>query len=126
MCIYGMDSPGGYQLIGRTIPIWNNDKKQPWFLRWFDRICFYQVTQDEITKLRHDFKTGDFKLIVEEGEFDLKKFTAEKIKNKLLIDKFVSQQRDIDISWNGEKLNLAPPTIIPEVGENCIFAPCSV
>ncbi|HBM23224.1 MAG TPA: urea carboxylase, partial [Alcanivorax sp.] len=23
MCIYGMDSPGGYQLIGRTLPIWN-------------------------------------------------------------------------------------------------------
>ncbi|WP_198104335.1 carboxyltransferase domain-containing protein, partial [Xanthomonas citri] len=23
MCIYGMDSPGGYQLVGRTVPIWN-------------------------------------------------------------------------------------------------------
>jgi urea carboxylase len=23
MCIYGMDSPGGYQLVGRTLPIWN-------------------------------------------------------------------------------------------------------
>ena len=27
MCIYGMDSPGGYQLIGRTLPIWNKFKK---------------------------------------------------------------------------------------------------
>lgn len=24
MCVYGMDSPGGYQLVGRTVPIWNN------------------------------------------------------------------------------------------------------
>ena len=23
MCIYPMESPGGYQLIGRTLPIWN-------------------------------------------------------------------------------------------------------
>lgn len=23
MCIYPMDSPGGYQLVGRTLPIWN-------------------------------------------------------------------------------------------------------
>ena len=34
MCIYGMNSPGGYQLVGRTIPIWNNYKKQQWFLKF--------------------------------------------------------------------------------------------
>ena len=27
MCIYGMDSPGGYQLVGRTLPIWNKHLK---------------------------------------------------------------------------------------------------
>ncbi|HBL85642.1 MAG TPA: urea carboxylase, partial [Alcanivorax sp.] len=42
MCIYGMDSPGGYQLIGRTLPIWNKHLKnrqfqpgEPWLLRFF-------------------------------------------------------------------------------------------
>jgi len=41
MCIYGMDSPGGYQLIGRTLPIWNKFLKnpvfassEPWLLRF--------------------------------------------------------------------------------------------
>jgi len=44
MCIYGMDSPGGYQLIGRTVPIWNKFKKnkqfgdQQWFLRFLTRL----------------------------------------------------------------------------------------
>jgi urea carboxylase len=22
MCVYGMESPGGYQLVGRTVPVW--------------------------------------------------------------------------------------------------------
>ena len=45
MCIYGMDSPGGYQLVGRTLPIWNKFLKnpvfapgQPWLLRFFDQV----------------------------------------------------------------------------------------
>jgi urea carboxylase len=43
MCIYGMDSPGSYQLVGRTLPIWNKFLKndvftpgEPWLLRFFD------------------------------------------------------------------------------------------
>lgn len=31
MCIYGMDSPGGYQLVGRTLPIWNQFMLNPTF-----------------------------------------------------------------------------------------------
>ncbi len=31
MCIYGMDSPGGYQLVGRTLPIWNKYVKNAQF-----------------------------------------------------------------------------------------------
>ena len=47
MCIYGMDSPGGYQLVGRTLPIWNKFVKnaqfadgQPWLLHFFDQVRF--------------------------------------------------------------------------------------
>ena len=48
MCIYPMNSPGGYQLIGRTLPIWNAftrtgpfEAGKPWLLRNFDqaRVC---------------------------------------------------------------------------------------
>ncbi|MEN9217038.1 MAG: urea carboxylase, partial [Gloeomargarita sp. HHBFW_bins_162] len=43
LCIYGMEGPGGYQLVGRTIPVWNRYQKttdfsQPWLLRFFDQI----------------------------------------------------------------------------------------
>ncbi len=40
-----MDSPGGYQLIGRTLPIWNSfgriapfSPAAPWLLRYFDQV----------------------------------------------------------------------------------------
>lgn len=45
MCIYPMESPGGYQLVGRTLPIWNTfgrtgpfSADKPWLLRIFDQV----------------------------------------------------------------------------------------
>jgi urea carboxylase len=45
MCIYPMDSPGGYQLVGRTLPIWNTfgrsgpfSADKPWLLEFFDQV----------------------------------------------------------------------------------------
>ena len=54
MCIYGMDSPGGYQLIGRTIPIWSRDRQnpEPWLLKNFDKVSFYLVSEDELLRMR--------------------------------------------------------------------------
>ncbi|MEH2920017.1 urea carboxylase [Samsonia erythrinae] len=77
MCIYGMDSPGGYQLVGRTLPIWNkflkNDQfaqNEPWLLKFFDQVRFYPVTEDELTQLRDDFREGRVNLRIEETLFD--------------------------------------------------------
>jgi urea carboxylase len=72
MCVYGMEGPGGYQFVGRTIQMWNRfqqtadftDNKQ-WLLRFFDQIRFYEVSADELLKLRDDFVHGRFKLKVE-------------------------------------------------------------
>ena len=48
LCIYPMDSPGGYQLVGRTLPIWNTFGRvgpftpaKPWLLRNFDQVQLY-------------------------------------------------------------------------------------
>ena len=50
MCIYPMDSPGGYQLVGRTLPIWNTwgrvepfSPDTPWLLRIFDQVRLNSV-----------------------------------------------------------------------------------
>lgn len=77
MCIYGMDSPGGYQLVGRTLPIWNKFVKnrqfapeKPWLLRFFDQMCFYPVTEEELTRERESFREGRSFVRISEETFD--------------------------------------------------------
>ena len=77
MCIYGMDSPGGYQLIGRTLPIWNTFVKnpqfapgKPWLLRFFDQVSFYPVTEAELTVERESFRNGRGSVRISEEIFD--------------------------------------------------------
>ena len=83
MCIYPMNSPGGYQLIGRTLPIWNMftrtgpfDSGKPWLLRNFDRIKYYEVTEEELNVLRKDFKNGQMNIKIEHNEFSMAEYNA--------------------------------------------------
>ena len=83
MCIYGMEGPGGYQLFGRTIQVWNSWKQtsaftegRPWLLRFFDRIRFFPVSHDELTQWRRDFPLGRRAIAIEEGEFRLSDYRA--------------------------------------------------
>ncbi len=76
MCVYGMEGPGGYQFVGRTSQMWNRYRKteefsQPWLLRFFDQIHFYEVSADELVQIRRDFLKGQVKLRIEETEFSL-------------------------------------------------------
>ena len=52
MCVYGMEGPGGYQFVGRTVPIWDTWGSEPCTLRFFDRIRFFPVTAEELLELR--------------------------------------------------------------------------
>ena len=52
MCIYGMEGPGGYQFVGRTVPVWDTWGSEPCLLRFFDRIRFFPVSHDELMRLR--------------------------------------------------------------------------
>ena len=74
MCIYGMDSPGGYQLVGKTVPIWNSYKEKPWFMKSFDRVSFYPVSEKELEQLRTDFRKGKFQLEIQNGVFSITKY----------------------------------------------------
>ncbi len=86
MCVYGMEGPGGYQFVGRTIQMWNrwatssknqtNDFKhgKPWLLRFFDQIRFYPVSAAELLQMREDFPRGKFQLRIEEQTFRLKDY----------------------------------------------------
>ena len=76
-----MEGPGGYQLVGRTIQVWNAWKTteaftpgHPWSLRFFDQIRFYPVTADELMDARAKFPHGQYPMRVEETTFNLAEY----------------------------------------------------
>jgi urea carboxylase len=80
LCVYGMEGPGGYQLFGRTLQMWNDRKTddfvdgKPWLLRFFDQLRFFPVSHDELTQIREDFPRGRYRLRVETETFEMKKY----------------------------------------------------
>ncbi|MCG7938954.1 MAG: urea carboxylase [Candidatus Thiodiazotropha lotti] len=81
LCVYGMEGPGGYQFVGRTLQMWNRYKQttafeKPWLLRFFDQIRFYEVTQDELVTIRKDFPQGRYPIKIEESRFSLTEYQA--------------------------------------------------
>ncbi|MBU3015829.1 urea carboxylase [Poseidonibacter lekithochrous] len=79
MCVYGMEGPGGYQLFGRTLQMWNTYRQtkeftNPWLLRFFDQVKFYPVTTDELHDIREKFLYGKFPLTIEDKTFKLKEY----------------------------------------------------
>ncbi len=99
MCVYGMEGPGGYQFVGRTLQMWNRYRAveafggQPWLLRFFDQIRFYPVSAEELLKIRRDFPLGRYPLMIEETELRLSDYQEFLAKEAEGIDAFRSQQR---------------------------------
>lgn len=82
LCIYGMEGPGGYQLVGRTVPVWRliaeepgRDPK-PWLLRQFDRIRFVPVTTEELAVQRAEVKAGVRDLDIRPATFSVAEVAA--------------------------------------------------
>ncbi len=99
MCIYGMEGPGGYQLFGRTIQVWNTHRRtaafadgQPWLLRFFDQIRFFPVSHDELTEWRRDFPLGRRTITIEETEFRLADYRAFLAENAASITEFEARR----------------------------------
>ncbi|WP_296234429.1 urea carboxylase [uncultured Pseudomonas sp.] len=99
MCVYGMEGPGGYQFVGRTLQMWNRYREvaafggKPWLLRFFDQIRFYPVSADELLRIRRDFPLGRYPLRIEQSELalaDYQQFLDDEAEG---IDAFRQQQR---------------------------------
>jgi len=100
MCIYGMEGPGGYQLFGRTIQVWNTHRQtdafvegKPWLLRFFDQIRFYPVSAEELVEWRRDFPSGRRSIKVEPSEFRLADYRAFLAENASSIAEFEAQRQ---------------------------------
>ncbi|MFL2519246.1 MAG: urea carboxylase [Candidatus Azotimanducaceae bacterium] len=82
MCIYGMEGPGGYQFVGRTIPVWRNKGfahlgDEPWLLRNYDQIRYVEVDAQELLLLREACSNGEYFPQVESVELDLEEYDRQ-------------------------------------------------
>jgi len=111
LCVYGMEGPGGYQFVGRTLQMWNRDRQtaafqQPWLLRFFDQIRFYPVSAEELKAIRLAHPYGDYPLRSEEGRFCLADYQQMLIDEQGAIDHFQQQRQqafDLELArWRAE------------------------
>ncbi|WP_122311270.1 urea carboxylase [Pseudomonas amygdali] len=106
MCVYGMEGPGGYQFVGRTLQMWNRYREvaafegKPWLLRFFDQIRFYPVSADELLRIRRDFPLGRFALNIEHSTLNLADYQTFLTREADGISAFRAQQQG---AFNAER-----------------------
>jgi urea carboxylase len=138
MCVYGMEGPGGYQLVGRTVQVWNTHRitktfpeGTPWSLRFFDQIRFYPVSSEELLDLRSRILYGRFDLRIEDSSFNLRSYQDFLTSVAPQANAFRSKQQD---AFREERerwrtsglLDVSSPPELPEadsenlaIGEGC-------
>ena len=100
LCIYGMEGPGGYQFVGRTVQMWNRYREtadfregKPWLLRFFDQIRFFPVSEETLLDMRQDFLQGKFNIKIEEQMFSLRDYNKFLSANAADIARFKATQQ---------------------------------
>ena len=78
MALYNVESPGGYQLTGLTIPgvdILGSKAcyslSRPWLFEDFDQLTFYEVSEAEYERQLAVFHSGRYVYDMETCEFDM-------------------------------------------------------
>ena len=106
LCVYGMEGPGGYQFVGRTLQMWNRYREvaafdgKPWLLRFFDQIRFYPVSAEELVQIRRDFPLGRFALNIEDSVLNLADYQDFLAREAAGIDAFRAHQQQ---AFNAER-----------------------
>jgi urea carboxylase len=60
LCVYGVEGPGGYQHVGRTVPIWDTAADTPWQQRHYDQLRFHLVGEERLEEQRRLSRTGEW------------------------------------------------------------------
>lgn len=143
MCIYGMEGPGGYQFVGRTIQMWNRDRVtdvfeqgKPWLLRFFDQVRFYLVSAEELMELRREFPAGRFTPKIEHSTFKLSDYLDFLEAEAPSIDCFRTMQREafaaererwrvagLDVTDFAASVAASDTEIVIPDGHEAIFSP---
>lgn len=82
VAVYPVESPGGYQLFGRTVPIYDPASDHPAFqddpvlLKPGDRVQFVRVTEEELDEARRGVADGSYAYDIAHEDFSVAEFLA--------------------------------------------------
>jgi len=125
MCVYGMEGPGGYQFVGRTLQVWSTYRRGqvgdlPYLLRNFDQIRFYPVSAEELLEIRDAFPHGRYSLRIEPADFRIKDHQYDAVEWKRRQQQAFLEERE---RWGAEKFveltDVAGPVVEDAVPEGC-------
>ncbi|MDO0935441.1 carboxyltransferase domain-containing protein [Streptomyces sp. DG2A-72] len=77
VAIYPVESPGGYQLFGRTVPVYDilarHDvfREDPLLIRPGDRVRFLRVSEDQLLAARRDVLENRYEYMIEDDPFSV-------------------------------------------------------
>jgi urea carboxylase len=125
MCVYGMEGPGGYQFVGRTVQMWNAYKPTPWLLRFFDQIRFYPVSADELLEYREAFPHGRFDVKIEETTFRIPPDPPGTAEFKRRQQAAFEAERERWIATGQNEFNSEPPPVEASAGSDVIPEGCA-
>ncbi|KAJ5754183.1 uncharacterized protein N7511_008336 [Penicillium nucicola] len=110
LALYPIASPGGYQLMARTLSAWDSAgtrpgfmPSRPWLFSYFDIVKFHEVTEAEFDKAERDFLAGRYRFQITDSTLDMDHY----------IDKFDFASRDPD--WRNWRSRQAVASV--EMGE---------
>lgn len=75
--VYPVESPGGYQLLGRTLRIFDLERRNkgfgdsPFLLRPADRVSFYEVDEEQLDAEWETVEAGEYEYDIEDSPFDV-------------------------------------------------------
>jgi urea carboxylase len=132
LCVYGMEGPGGYQFVGRTLQMWNTHRSTrefpsgtPWLLRFFDQLRFYPVEADELLQIRAKFPTGKYPLRIEQDTFSFSRYRDFLIEQAPAIEAFQSVQRAAFVAererWAAAGQDVVTPLLAESEGSALSF-----
>ncbi|KAK5122739.1 hypothetical protein LTR85_003654 [Meristemomyces frigidus] len=119
--IYPVDSPGGYQMLARTVPCFDYlgykagfSIDRPWLFQDFDVLTFYEVSESELNEKLGLFRSGRYKFEWDDIEFDMEEHnkllqeTADEVKEirskqAVMQEEMIQAENESLAKWREDK-----------------------
>ncbi|CEQ42611.1 SPOSA6832_04453 [Sporobolomyces salmonicolor] len=128
--IYPVDSPGGYQILGRTLTPFSPHGKysgegneKHFLVRSFDLVRWLPMSEEEFDKIERDFTVGTYTPLVEEVMLSAKEMAELERSTKAEVQQIQNQQRAnlAELAKECVPVTHPPPWVLPLVFAHIAF-----